>query len=98
MLKRLFIGIISVITATQSGYGQEDLLKSGYENGSNLNVIYRNDKSGKIYATTRGVGIMFRQGKHVTAKTRSYYEIDLQTLKHPKEKKVQGDADFRKKY
>ncbi|MCW3077275.1 MAG: hypothetical protein JWO32_1884, partial [Bacteroidetes bacterium] len=34
----------------------------------------------------------------ITAKTRSYYEIDLQTLKHPKEVKVAGTAENRKRF
>src|SRR5687768_13560708 len=69
-----------------------------YENGSTLNVLYRSDKVGKFYATTRGVGFLFRQGRHVNAKTRSFYEIDIQTLKHPKEKKVRGAADERPRF
>jgi hypothetical protein len=77
---------------------QEQILNSGYENGSNLNVLYRSDKTAQLYATTRGFGFMFRQGKHVTAKTRSYYEIDIQTLKHPKEVKSAGEAESRRRF
>jgi hypothetical protein len=54
--------------------------------------------SGKIYAHTRGFGVLFRQAKHVTSKTRSYYEIDLQTLKHPKEYKTQGEAENKRRF
>ncbi len=77
--------------------GQNKIL-SGEENGTNLNILYRNEAMGKIYANTRGFGILFRKAKHVTAKTRSYYEIDLQTLKHPKEIKVSGEAQDRKRF
>jgi hypothetical protein len=68
------------------------------ENGSTSNVLYRNDVSGKAYANTRGYGVMFRQGKHLTALSRSYYEIDLQSLRHPKEAKTQGDGQSRSNY
>lgn len=68
------------------------------ENGTNFNVLYRHDVSGKIYANTRGFGASFHRGKHVTAHTRSFYEIDLQTLKHPKEIKLSGDAEDKKRF
>jgi hypothetical protein len=68
------------------------------DNGTNLNVLYRNDASGKIYLTPRGMGFMFRQAKHVTVKTRSYYEVDLQALKHPKEIKTIGTSVTKKRF
>ena len=77
---------------------QNQNLPDGYENGSTLNVLYRKDMSGKIYASTRGYGLLLKRSKHVTAKTRSFYEIDLQTLKHPKEVKSQGEAENRRRF
>jgi hypothetical protein len=77
---------------------QEPTLPGGYDNGTNLNVLYRNEASGKIFATTRGFGISFRQAKHVTQKTRSYYDIDLQNLRHPKETKIMGEGTQRRRY
>lgn len=77
---------------------QQDVLGVGEDNGTNLNILYRNDASGKIYANTRGYGILYRRGKHVTAKSRSYYEIDFQTLKSPKEVKVKGEAQNNKRF
>lgn len=74
------------------------VLSGGGAEGSNLNVLYRNDASGKIYANTRGMGILYRRGKHITAKSRSFYEVDLQSLKHPKEVKVMGTAENRKRF
>ncbi|MBA2612859.1 MAG: hypothetical protein H0U95_12875 [Bacteroidetes bacterium] len=68
------------------------------DDGTTLNVLYRNEGSGKIYANTRGFGFLYRRGKHITAKTRSYYEIDLQSLKHPKEVKVSGSAQDKKRF
>lgn len=76
----------------------QDRTIAGAENGTNLNVLYRNEASGKVYANTRGFGLSFKRAKHVTAKTRSFFEIDAQNLKHPKEIKVSGDATDRKRF
>jgi len=77
--------------------GQERLSAST-DNGTTLNVLYRNDVSGIFYANTRGYGFLFRRGFHKTHKLRSYYEGDLQFLHHNKEVKSVGDADVRKRY
>lgn len=77
---------------------QDQGLPGGYENGSTLNVLYRGDASVKLYANSRGYGMLFRRGKHITFKTRSFYEFDLQTLKHPKETKSQGEAESRRRF
>jgi hypothetical protein len=74
------------------------LLAQDNAGGTNMNVLYRNEISGKIYANTRGYGLLFRQGKHITAKIRSYYEIDIQTLTHHKEYTVSGSSDERRRY
>lgn len=96
MLKKLFL-IILALGSLDFSFGQNNVI-SGGDNGTNLNILYRNEASGKIYANTRGFGLLFRRGKHVTAKTRSYFEIDVQNLKHPKEVKVTGDAQDRKRF
>lgn len=70
----------------------------GDQEGSTLNVLYRNEAMGKIYVSSRGYGILYRRAKHVTAKTRSFYEIDYQGLKHQKEVKVSGTSENRKRY
>jgi len=66
--------------------------------GSDLNVLYRNEKTFEIYAHTRGFGGLYRRAKHVTAERKSFYEIDVSTLKHPKEIKLQGTDIERKRY
>jgi hypothetical protein len=97
MFPRYLIALITFACSSQIVYSQDDVM-GGSENGSQLNVLYRRDKSAKIYATTRGYGLLYRQGKHVNAKTRSYFEIDLQTLRHSKEKKSVGDAETKKRF
>jgi hypothetical protein len=96
-LKRILY-ILTLYFSANFMLGQNSGLSDAYDNGSTLNVLYRKDVSAKIYANTRGYGILLRPGKHVTAKTRSFYEIDLQTLKHPKETKSQGDSDDKRRY
>ena len=94
---RTLICVVAVMFSQAFLHAQESPV-SGYENGTNLNVLYRNDMSGKIFGTTRGFGIAFRQGKHITSKTRSFYDIEMQNLKHPKEVKISGDANSRRRY
>lgn len=98
MFGRYFLFVFSLILVSNLLTAQDQTLPGGSENGSTLNVLYRRDMSGKLYANTRGFGVLFRQGRHVTAKTRSYYEIDLQTLKHLKEIKSTGDAEDRRRF
>lgn len=97
MFKRLSFLVVLLFCAFFS-HAQQPKSILGDQEGSSLNVLYRNDASGKIYAHTRGLGFLYRRGKHLTGKTRSYYEIDLQTLKHPKEVKVVGTAENRKRF
>lgn len=77
---------------------QEPVINNSMENGTNFNVLYTHDVSGKIYANTRGYGFTYHRGKHITAQTRSFYELDLQTLRHPKEVKLTGDAPDKKRF
>ena len=98
MFRKYVLSIICLYLLSTSLVGQNNGLSDGYENGTTLNVLYRRDMSGKLYANTRGYGVLFRQGKHITAKTRSFYEIDLQSLKYPKEVKSQGEAPDRRRY
>ncbi|MBK9284507.1 MAG: hypothetical protein IPM51_09330 [Sphingobacteriaceae bacterium] len=81
-----------------SAQEEKSMTVVGNQEGSTLNVLYRNDGLGKVYASSRGYGFLYRRGKHITGKTRSYYEIDFQGLKHPKEVKVVGTAENRKRY
>jgi len=98
MFVRIIILNLFVLFLSQTGFAQQNLLGAGEENGSNLNILYRNDASVKFYANTRGYGVLYRRGKHITAKTRSFYEIDLQSLKSHKEIKVKGEALNNKRF
>jgi len=97
MFKKFYFSFLAIVFSCILN-AQEPKSILGDQEGSSLNVLYRNDASGEIYANTRGLGLLYRRGKHVTGKTRSYYEIDFQTLKHPKEVKVAGTAENRKRF
>lgn len=66
--------------------------------GSDLNVLYRNEQTFEMYAQSRGYGFLYRRAKHVTFERKSYFEIDASTLKHPKEIKLTGTDVERKRY
>lgn len=97
MFKRFFIAII-LFTSISLSAQDKPANALNTDEGTNLNVLYRNEGSGQIYANTRGIGFLYRKGHHVTAKTRSFYEIDFQTLKHPKEVKISGSAQDKKRF
>jgi hypothetical protein len=96
MLKKQLLAIL-VMFSGKFMFAQERSI-TGAENGTNLNVLYKNEASGKVYANTRGFGASFKKAKHVTAKTRSFFELDIQNLRHPKEIKVTGEAQSKKRF
>lgn len=98
MFNKFFTLVIVVFFTTFLSGQEQNIPVVGNQEGSNLNILYRNDASGKIYAHTRGFGISYRRGKHITGKIRSFYEIDFQGLRHPKEIKISGTAEDRKRY
>ncbi|MDO8999301.1 MAG: hypothetical protein Q7W45_06015 [Bacteroidota bacterium] len=98
MFRTLYLFLFSVIFCGFIAGQDKPANALNMDEGTTLNVLYRNDGSGKIYANTRGLGVLYRRGRHITAKTRSYYEIDFQSLKHPKEVKISGSATDKKRF
>jgi hypothetical protein len=99
MFKAPLLYVFTLILWAGAGYAQDKSNTSvSYESGTNLNVLYRSDFSGKFFANTRGLGFALRRGRHVTAKTRSFYEGEIQGLKHPKEIKLEGAGPDRKRF
>jgi hypothetical protein len=68
------------------------------ESGEELNVLYRHEATFKIFAHSRGYGIGYRRGKHISAKTKSLLEFEGLTLRHPKEIKVKGSEENAKRF
>ncbi len=50
-----------------------------------VGVLYKREKSFGITIHSRGFGISYRAGKHVTGTRKRIMEVDLLTMKHPKE-------------
>ena len=51
-------------------------------------VLYRKESSFGLSIHTRGFGLNYRNGKHLTGKRKRMLEIDLLSMKHPKEIKT----------
>ncbi|MGZ3884834.1 MAG: hypothetical protein ACXVPD_11785, partial [Bacteroidia bacterium] len=66
--------------------------------GQDVNVLYRHETVFKIFAHSRGFGLGYRRGKHISAKTKSLFEIEALNMKHPKEIKVKGSDDNSKRF
>lgn len=96
MLKSIAIG--AFILLGNLVYSQDIPLSTNIDNGTNFNILYKHDMSGKVFANTRGYGFTFHRGKHVTANSRSFYEAEIQTLRHPKEIKLLGTAEDHKRF
>ena len=90
MLYRFFYIIfcfIPVLSFSQSAL-------SAIEQGQDLNVLYRNERTFGIHAHTRGFGLDFKRLHHLTGKTKRFVEFQILNLKHPKEVKlkIEGNA------
>ncbi|MCC6373127.1 MAG: hypothetical protein IT236_19135, partial [Bacteroidia bacterium] len=75
MIKNFVIASFFALTSLGAN-AQENILNSNMDNGTNFNILYKHDMSGKLFANTRGYGFTFHRGKHVTAHSRSFYEIE----------------------
>lgn len=96
MLKRLLI--ISCLLTMTHYVKSQSIYDFGEGNGKDLNVLYRNDICAKFIADSRGIGFAIRRGKHISAKSRYFYEGELQSLRHPKQIYSVGQAQERKRF
>ena len=53
-----------------------------------LNVLLRNEASGGFFVHSRGIGINYRRGFHVTGQRKRVFELEVLTMRSPKEIKV----------
>ena len=65
---------------------------SPLDQGQNLNVLYRNEATGSIFAHTRGWGIQYARLKHVTGTRKRILEFSVANMKHPKEYKLKYEG------
>lgn len=89
-------GIILLLLSTINVLAQSAL--EVMENGGDLNVLYRNEHTFHGFIDTRGWGLGYRRGKHITGKIKGLFEIEGAYLKHPKEIKLRGGAESKGKF
>jgi hypothetical protein len=94
MLKRSLFIVFTLFTARLFSQSAPEAIESGQD----INVLYRHEATFKFFAHSRGFGVGYRRGKHITAKTKSLLEFEGLSLKHPKEVKVKGNDENSKRY
>ncbi len=97
MFKKCFFSLCLVLCSFLLN-AQERATEFYDEEGTNLNVLYRNDQSIKAFVNTRGFGLLFRRSKHQSIKTRSFYEFDIQSLNSLKEVSSEGIAETKNNF
>jgi hypothetical protein len=80
-MKKLLIIMVGFILVIDSVNGQGDL-------DEQQKIFFRNEKSFAILLSTNGFGLSYREGKRIDYLNKRIVEIDLGTLKHPKEVKI----------
>jgi len=90
--------LIIIVLALFACKAEAQIIPDYEKDGSDLNVLYRNEQTYGFYMHTRGYGAFYRRSKHITGKSKAFYEINFNTLKHPKEVKLTGTDVERKRY
>ncbi len=81
----IFISLFSFSLVAQET--KDDLTR--LQNGEDVNVLYRNERTFGIFAhTAGGFGLAYRRGKHVTGKRKWMFELEALNFKDPKEVSV----------
>lgn len=94
IFKRLLSFLAFVLSF--SAFSQSTL--EAIEKGQEVNVLFRHEATFKVFAHTRGFGVGYRRGKHLSAKTKSLVEFEGLNLKHPKEIKVKSTEENAKRF
>ncbi len=64
--------------------------------GDGSNFIYKNEFSGQLMLTTRGIGFNVRRAQNMTIEKKRLFEFDIAYVNHPKEYKIKSrNNDFR---
>lgn len=95
MVFKRFLSFLALILSA-SAFSQSTL--EAIEKGQEVNVLFRHEATFKVFAHTRGFGVGYRRGKHLSAKTKSLLEFEGLNLKHPKEIKVKSTEENAKRF
>lgn len=82
---RLLILFVLLLIVSNEGLAQQ----AGID-GTKL--LYRKQQSKSFFVTSRGWGINYRKGKHITGKSDGVFEFDFTTFRHPKELKTRSEG------
>jgi hypothetical protein len=75
---------------------QQNIPKPVISNNQTPNFIYKNEFSGQLMMTSRGVGINFRRAQNSTIERKRLFEFDWVYVNHPKELKIMArNNDYR---
>lgn len=74
------------------------LLPDFEKDGSDLNVLYKSEYNIGLQIHQRGMGLYFKRLKHITGLRKSFLDIGISSLKHPKEIRISGSAEERRKF
>jgi hypothetical protein len=80
-MKKLLIIAVVFMFGIDSVYGQGELDKQ-------QKIFFRNERSFAILLNTDGLGFSYRECKRIDYLNKRYFEIELGSLKHPKEVKL----------
>jgi hypothetical protein len=80
-MKKLLILAVVFIFGIYRAYGQGDLNEQG-------KIFFRNERSVGILLNTDGFGLSYREGKRLDFLNKRILDVDLGTLKNPKEIKL----------
>jgi hypothetical protein len=80
-MKKLLMIAVLVLFGVSSSYAQGEL-------DTQQKVFFRNEKSFAALLNSDGLGISYRDAKRIDYLNKRYFEIEIGTLKHPKEYKL----------
>lgn len=84
-MKKLLIIAVVFIFGIDSVYSQGEL-------NEEQKIFFRNERSFAILLNTDGFGLSYREGKRIDFRNKKLLEIEISTLKHPKEVKLSNPS------
>ena len=84
-MKKLLIIAVVFFVGINSVYGQGEL-------NEEQKIFFRNERSFAILLNTDGFGLSYREGKRIDFLNKKLLEIEISTLKHPKEVKLSNSS------
>jgi hypothetical protein len=88
---RLLIFLVFLLMISIKGIAQQAGL-----DGPRL--LYKKQHSKSFFVTSRGWGINYRTGKHITGKSDGVFEFDFTTFRHPKEIRTRSEGGNNRSY